>query len=49
MWVKDPIMERPEWWRMLDWDKMEYTWDKLSKEIKDKIRAAGLAPKFDEL
>jgi predicted nucleic-acid-binding Zn-ribbon protein len=35
------------WWEMLDWNEMENTWDKLSGEIKNKIRKAGLAPKYD--
>ena len=36
-----------EWWEMLEWENMESTWHKLSDEIKNKIREAGLAPSYD--
>ena len=36
-----------EWWEMLEWENMESTWHKLSNEIKNKIREAGLAPSYD--
>lgn len=36
-----------EWWEMLDWEQMKETWDRLSEDIKKKIRDAGLAPSYD--
>ncbi len=36
-----------KWWEMLDWNKMENSWWKLRKEVRYKIRKAGLAPRFD--
>ena len=38
-----------EWWQLLDWNMMKNTWKILPKEIKNKIREAGLAPNFDVL
>lgn len=40
-------MVQVKWWEMLDWNRMEQTWDKLSEEIKNDIRAEGLAPDCD--
>jgi len=39
--------KKAEWWEMLEWESMESTWYKLSDEIKNKIREAGLAPSYD--
>ncbi len=36
-----------KWWEMLDWNRMDKTWMKLSEDIKNKIREAGLAPHND--
>ena len=36
-----------EWWEMLEWDNMKLTWNQLPEETRDKIRKAGMAPKFD--
>jgi len=41
-------MVEAKWWELLDWNQMENTWVRLSEEIKDKIREAGLAPDYDE-
>lgn len=41
----DPVAVDAEWWRMVKWDTMPETWGKLSSEIKEEIREAGLAPK----
>lgn len=32
---------------MLDWEQMKNTWSRLSEDIKNKIREAGLAPSYD--
>lgn len=37
-----------KWYEMLLWDKLPGTWQQLSEELKDKIRKAGKAPKFDK-
>ena len=42
---KHSIIEKVEWWRMLNWDNMPEAYEKLPEEIKEKIREAGLAPK----
>lgn len=36
--------EEMEWWEYLDWNQTKLTWDLLSEEIREDIRAAGLAP-----
>jgi len=38
------VLEKPEWWEMLDWKKMKDAYDKLPGEIREKIRQSGLAP-----
>lgn len=40
--------KEPEWWRMLDWNKMKNAWILLSDDIKDKVREAGLAPEEEK-
>ncbi len=40
-------MVEAKWWELLDWNQMENTWERLSDEIKDKIREAALAPTYD--
>jgi hypothetical protein len=42
------VLSKPEWWEMLDWDEMPHVWKTLPKEIKSKVREAGLAPQRDE-
>lgn len=42
-------MVEVEWWEMLNWNTMANTWVRLSDEIKNKIRGAGLAPDYDEV
>ena len=38
------VLEKPEWWEMLDWKKMQPAYSKLPPETQEKIRQAGLAP-----
>ncbi len=43
---KDSILvEKPEWWEMIDWNEMPEAYERLPEEIKRKIREKGLAPK----
>jgi len=37
-------LTRPEWWEIIDWNQMKPAFISLPEEIKDKIRALGLAP-----
>lgn len=41
------VVDEKKWYEYLDWDEMQTTWNKLPEEIKDKIRKAGKAPKYD--
>ena len=38
------IIEKPEWWEMIDWNQMPQAWITLPQEIKQKITQAGQAP-----
>jgi len=41
-------MKKPEkWWEYLDWNKMKNTWWRLTEDVRNEIREAGLAPDFD--
>jgi len=42
------VISKPEWWEMLNWDEMPQVWKTLPEEIKDQIRAAGMAPSSDK-
>lgn len=35
-------VKKAEWYHMLDWSKMNQTWDKLPKNVRDEIIADGL-------
>ncbi len=34
------VLSRPEWWELLDWSRMENTYERLPQEIKDKIQSS---------
>ena len=38
------IIQKPEWWEMIDWNQMPQAWKTLPEEIKQKITEAGQAP-----
>jgi len=40
---KSLILEKPEWWEMLDWNEMRNAYNALPDEIKTKIAERGLA------
>ncbi len=40
-------MVEAKWWELLNWNRMQNTWDRLSEEIKNEIREAGIAPSYD--
>lgn len=39
------IIEKPEWWEMLNWNEMRSAFKVLPNEIKQKILEQGLAPR----
>ena len=39
------LVEKPEWWEIIDWDEMPEAYERLPEDIKRKIREKGLAPK----
>lgn len=41
---KDP---EKQWWELLNWEEMKYTWKLLPEWRKQQIRDAGLAPSWD--
>lgn len=43
--VKTHVEMGAEWWRMLDWNTMKETWDRLPSALKKKIKDADLAPR----
>lgn len=40
--------KKAEWYDMLDWSEMKTTWDKLPKEIKEKIQEDGIFDGSDQ-
>jgi len=42
-------MKEKEWWEYLDWSTMKRTWDRLPKELKQKIIAEGFWSKGKEI
>jgi len=38
------LLEKPEWWEMLDWKNLRDAYSKLPEETREKIQKAGLAP-----
>ena len=38
------MVERVEWWEMIDWNEMRDAYEVLPEEVKRKIEERGLAP-----
>jgi len=36
------VVSTPEWWELLDWDKMPKAYEKLPREIKEAIQRSGV-------
>ncbi|MFQ6135162.1 MAG: hypothetical protein ACE5KU_05045 [Nitrososphaerales archaeon] len=36
--------QKAEWYHLLDWSKMNTTWERLPEDVKAKILASGLSP-----
>ena len=36
------VISRPQWWEMLDWDKMSKAYEGLPEDIKEKIESAKI-------